>query len=131
MNIVAQRFGETLRRLRIDADLSQEQLGHRASLHRTEIGLLERGARVPRIDTILKLASGLRIAPETLLEGITWKPGGVTRGAFHIGEPDQPAATSDRAASRHGEQLGRLRVDAEACATGDDGGPWRRDKSDE
>jgi transcriptional regulator with XRE-family HTH domain len=100
MNAVAQHFGETLRRLRIDADLSQEQLGHRASLHRTEIGLLERGARVPRIDTLVKLAMGLGIPPETLLAGITWEPGGVTRGAFRIDEADQSGATADQAAAR-------------------------------
>lgn len=59
---VAQRFGQNLRRYRRVADLSQEQLGIRAGLHRTEIGLLERGARTPRIDTLLKLATGLDIA---------------------------------------------------------------------
>jgi transcriptional regulator with XRE-family HTH domain len=56
---VAKQFGENLRRLRKGADVSQEELGMRCSLHRTEIGLLERGARVPRIDTLNKVASGL------------------------------------------------------------------------
>ncbi|HKB51634.1 MAG TPA: helix-turn-helix transcriptional regulator [Solirubrobacterales bacterium] len=50
---VARRFGANLRQLRRQADLSQEEVGARASLHRTEIGLLERGARVPRIDTLV------------------------------------------------------------------------------
>lgn len=84
MNPVAVHFGENLRRLRKQAELSQEALGLRASLHRTEVGLLERGARVPRIDTILKLAAGLDVAPATLLAGITWNPGGVTPGAFSV-----------------------------------------------
>ena len=35
---VARRFGENLRRVRRQADLSQEELGFRASLHRTEVG---------------------------------------------------------------------------------------------
>jgi transcriptional regulator with XRE-family HTH domain len=48
---VARRFGENLRRVRRQADLSQEELGYRASLHRTEVGLLERGARVPPAST--------------------------------------------------------------------------------
>jgi hypothetical protein len=38
---VARRFGENLRRFRKEADVSQEELGLRCSLHRTEIGLLE------------------------------------------------------------------------------------------
>jgi transcriptional regulator with XRE-family HTH domain len=101
MNPVAVRFGENLRRWRRRADFSQEQLGYRASLHRTEIGLLERGARMPRIDTIIKLATGLEIAPATLLAGITWEPGGVTPGAFAIDESDQSGVTVDRAAARH------------------------------
>ncbi len=41
----------------------------RSSLHRTEIGLLERGARVPRIDTLIKIASALPIPPAELIEG--------------------------------------------------------------
>jgi len=71
---VARRFGDNLRRARRRADLSQEQLGVCASLHRTEVGLLERGARVPRVDTLIKLARGLGIDPEDLLEGISWTP---------------------------------------------------------
>ncbi len=61
-------FGENLERLRCRADLSQEELGFRAGLHRTEVGMLERGARMPRLDTIVKLAGGLEVEPAELLE---------------------------------------------------------------
>lgn len=81
---VARQFGENLRRVRRRADLSQEQLGSRASLHRTAIGLLERGARMPRIDTLVKLATALRIPPSELIEGIAWTPGTAEAGAFSI-----------------------------------------------
>lgn len=57
---VARQFGKNLHRERKRAGLSQEEVGFRASLHRTEIGLLERGARTPRIDTLVKLAGGAR-----------------------------------------------------------------------
>ena len=50
----------------------------RSSLHRTEIGLLERGARVPRIDTLIKVASALEVPPGELLQGIDWTPGATT-----------------------------------------------------
>lgn len=80
---VAQRFGTNLRHLRRQADLSQEEVGARASLHRTEIGLLERGARVPRVDTLIKLAAALGIRIDcALLEGIEWAPGKTEAGAF-------------------------------------------------
>lgn len=90
MNQVAAHFGKNLRRCRRRANLSQEALGVRASLHRTEVGLLERGVRVPRIDTLVKLSSGLGIEPDQLLEGMTWTPGdmGFTPGQFTLGETD-------------------------------------------
>lgn len=74
-NQVADQFGENLRLLRGAIGISQEELGMRCSLHRTEIGLLERGARVPRIDTVIKIATGLGVEAELLLEGIDWTPG--------------------------------------------------------
>lgn len=82
---VAMRFGENLRRIRKGAGISQEELGYRCSLHRTEIGLLERGARVPRIDTLIKIATGLGVRIDcALLEGITWTPGTTLAGGFQI-----------------------------------------------
>lgn len=77
-------FGQNLRRCRRVADLSQEQLGLRAGLHRTEIGLLERGARVPRIDTLLKLTAALDIDARELIDGISWEPGEVQPGRFKL-----------------------------------------------
>jgi transcriptional regulator with XRE-family HTH domain len=82
---VATRFGENLRRLRKGAGISQEELGLRCSLHRTEIGLLERGARVPRIDTLIKIASGLGVRIDCkLLAGISWTPATSEAGGFKI-----------------------------------------------
>lgn len=83
---VAARFGQNLRRCRRLADLSQEELGARASLHRTEIGLLEHGRRVARIDTVVQLAGAMAIPPGDLLEGIHWTPGEASPGAFSISE---------------------------------------------
>lgn len=101
---VARRFGTNLRQARKRADLSQEEVGARASLHRTEIGLLERGARVPRIDTLVKLSAALGVRIDcALLEGISWSPASTRPGAFTVpgrsgrgaggGEvPSEPAA---------------------------------------
>jgi transcriptional regulator with XRE-family HTH domain len=74
---VAERFGENLARLRERAGVTQEEVAWRASLHRTEIGLLERGGRIPRIDTLAKLAGALGVLPAALLDGIVWQPGEV------------------------------------------------------
>lgn len=79
---VAERFGENLRRVRKREDFSQERLARRASLHRTEIGLLEKGARVCRVDTLVRLAGGMGVPPGELLDGIEWIPGPETDGTF-------------------------------------------------
>jgi transcriptional regulator with XRE-family HTH domain len=82
---VARQFGKNLRRERKRAGLSQEEAGSRAELHRTEIGLLERGARVPRIDTLIKLTVALGIRIDcALLEGIGWTPGASQVGVFTL-----------------------------------------------
>lgn len=79
---VAERFAGNLLRARESAGLSQEELAFRAALHRTEIGLLERGVRMPRIDTLAKLAGALDVEPVALLAGIAWDPGDFRPGDF-------------------------------------------------
>ena len=81
---VAARFGENLMLYRKRANLSQEELGFRASLHRTEISQLERGVRLARIDTLIKLAGALSVPPGDLLKGMAWSPGGTRVGRFKV-----------------------------------------------
>jgi transcriptional regulator with XRE-family HTH domain len=71
MEAVRKQFAANLRRHRDRAGLSQEALAEACNLHRTEISLLERCKRSPRLETIVILARGLdlRSAGE-LLEGI-------------------------------------------------------------
>lgn len=77
-----QRFAANLLHARKRAGLSQEEVGVRASIHRTEVGLLERGERLPRIDTLAKVAGALEISPCDLLDGIMWNPGETRLGSF-------------------------------------------------
>lgn len=65
-----ERFAKNLRASRERRGLSQESLGHACGLHRTEISLLERAGREPRLSTIVRLARGLGIKPAELLNGI-------------------------------------------------------------
>lgn len=81
---IAGRFGQNLTRARKRAELSQEELAYHSALHRTEIGLLERGDRIPRVDTLVKLAGALSISPLELLAGIEWNPGEFTTGSFTV-----------------------------------------------
>jgi transcriptional regulator with XRE-family HTH domain len=66
------RFAVNLRRAREAAGISQEELAERCEVHRTEISLLERGGREPRLGTLVKLATALGTTPEALCQGIGW-----------------------------------------------------------
>jgi len=72
-DLFAQRFAENLVKARRLVGLSQERLGLLAGLHRTEIGKLEYGERIPRIDSIVKLASVLEVSVDQLIGGVTWE----------------------------------------------------------
>jgi transcriptional regulator with XRE-family HTH domain len=65
-----EQFAANLRRYREDQALSQEELAFRAGIHRTEISLLERAGREPRLGTIVKLADALRVSPSDMLADI-------------------------------------------------------------
>jgi len=87
---IAAVFGDNLARTRKQADLSQEELAVRASLHRTEISQLERGLRVARVDTLVKLIGSLEVTADELLVGLDWSPGGTVYGRFRPSEGDGP-----------------------------------------
>jgi transcriptional regulator with XRE-family HTH domain len=82
---VAEQFGRNLAYCRRRAGVSQEELAVLASVHRTEISHLERGLRIARVDTVVKLAGSLGIPPEELLDGMGWDPGGTRLGQFTSG----------------------------------------------
>jgi transcriptional regulator with XRE-family HTH domain len=68
---IREQFAANLREFRSEAGLSQEALADLCKLHRTEISLLERCKRSPRLETIVILARGLELgSPADLLDGI-------------------------------------------------------------
>ena len=52
-------FAKVLREERLAKGLSQESLAHKARLHRTYVGLIERGLRNPSLDAGHALARAL------------------------------------------------------------------------
>jgi transcriptional regulator with XRE-family HTH domain len=65
------RFALNLRIERRAQALSQERLALRAKLHRTEVSLLERGDRDPRLSTIVRLSRALDVPASCLLEDVS------------------------------------------------------------
>ncbi len=90
------RFGQNLARCREGAEVSQEELSFRASIHRTEVSLLERGERMPRVDTALRIAGSLGVPLDDLVAGLEWKPGYeiVVPGSWEVVERDGKAPES-------------------------------------
>lgn len=58
---VRKKFGKRLRVLRKSAQLSQEDLGFKANIHRTYIGAVERGEQNVSLDNIYRLAKALKV----------------------------------------------------------------------
>jgi len=88
------RFGRNLAQCREGAGISQEELSFRASIHRTEVSLLERGERMPRVDTALRIAGSLGVPLDDLVAGLEWRPGCeiVVPGAWEAVERDAQVA---------------------------------------
>ena len=79
-----ERFAANLRQARTKAGISQEELAERCELHRTEISLLERAGREPRLATLVKLAGSLDTTPGELCTGISWS---AAQGRFEVKQP--------------------------------------------
>lgn len=52
-------LGEAVRRLRLEAKMSQEELAEAAGTDLTQVGGIERGVRNPSYTTLLRLAAAL------------------------------------------------------------------------
>ena len=61
-------LGRAIKAYRTALGISQEELAHRAGLHRTYVSDLERGARNPSIESIEKLAQALQVSVATLFQ---------------------------------------------------------------
>lgn len=55
------KFGKNLAKVRKNAGLTQEKLSELTKLSTTFIGLMETGKRKPRLETLQKIASSLKI----------------------------------------------------------------------
>ncbi len=60
------KFGQHICSLRKKQNLSQEKLAHKANLHRTHIGMIERAERNITLINIEKLSNGLGVSIDEL-----------------------------------------------------------------
>lgn len=64
---ILSKFGDRLQKVRKEQGISQEQLAAKLSMHRTYIGMIERGERNPTIRTLYKIAKTLKVPSSDLL----------------------------------------------------------------
>lgn len=65
---LSQNFGKIIRELRKEKKLSQEELGFQSNLHRTYIGMIERGEKNITLENIEKLSKGLGVSIKLIFE---------------------------------------------------------------
>jgi transcriptional regulator with XRE-family HTH domain len=60
-------LGEELKKARLDAGLSQEELATRAQIHRTYVSLLELNKKSPTMDVLFRLCDALGLPASDLI----------------------------------------------------------------
>ncbi|MEH2316539.1 helix-turn-helix domain-containing protein [Nostoc sp.] len=68
---ILDKFGKRVRDERLQRGLSQEELAEKAELHRTYIGMIERGEKNITLINIQKIAKALGITVDELLRDIS------------------------------------------------------------
>lgn len=63
-------FGKRVRELRRSRSISQEEFAAKVNVHRTYIGMVERGEKNTTLLTMLRLADALDITLQELIEGV-------------------------------------------------------------
>lgn len=64
---ILEKFGQKMQKTRQASGVTQEELAARLGMHRTYIGLIERGERNPTIRTLYKISKALKVTADKLL----------------------------------------------------------------
>jgi len=67
-NLILVKFGNRVKELRTQKNLTQEQFASKCSLHKNYIGMVERGERNPSLVNIEIIAKGLEISISDLMK---------------------------------------------------------------
>lgn len=65
---IAIKLGQTIRRAREEAGLSQDELAWRADIHRAYMGVIERGEQNITVFKLFQISRALGIKPSDILE---------------------------------------------------------------
>jgi len=65
---LSSKFGQLIKQIRKEKEISQEELGFRSNVHRTYIGMIERGEKNITLENIEKIAKGLGVSMKLIFE---------------------------------------------------------------
>lgn len=65
---ILKKFGQQLKKLRVEKSLTQEQFAKKCGLHKNYIGMVERGERNPSLINIEIIAKGLDVSLSDLMK---------------------------------------------------------------
>jgi len=65
---ILNKFGNRIKELRIEKDLTQEQFAELSGLHKNYIGMVERGERNPSLKNIEVIANAFNISISKLMK---------------------------------------------------------------
>ncbi|MBC7626948.1 helix-turn-helix domain-containing protein [Ferruginibacter sp.] len=66
---MANKFGDNLKKIRVEKNVSQQELADMISTHSTHISRYERNLAAPSIDVVKKIAEALDVSTDTLIYG--------------------------------------------------------------
>ena len=66
MKMLAKKLGISIRSQRRTRGLTQEDLSDLAGIHYTFLGHIERGNKLPSLQTLIRIAKALRVRPSSL-----------------------------------------------------------------
>ena len=69
----AKAVGQRIRAAREKKNQTQEELAARIDISPTHISVIERGTKIPRLDTFVAIANALNVSADTLLVDVVYR----------------------------------------------------------
>ncbi|MBO5207789.1 MAG: helix-turn-helix transcriptional regulator [Lachnospiraceae bacterium] len=89
-------IGQNIKKKRIEKSWSQAVLAEKADLSIAYIGMIERGKKLPRLETLVKIANVLEATSDELLEGAVNKQPEIRMSEYITRMKDIPEQDRER-----------------------------------
>jgi transcriptional regulator with XRE-family HTH domain len=70
MEKINSAISQTIAQLRHEASISQEELAHRAGIHRTYVSQIERGLKSPTLHILIQIANALDTSASEIISKV-------------------------------------------------------------